>query len=144
MNLTKTEATFDATSFGKAMNIFGERATLKVGDSTLDIDVLDTSVEISPLGAETITIKGHILRPLTRSKNESEDTVVPSGLRLDRVVYAPPATIVYWLDGTKTVVKCCEKDEYSKTTGFMMCAIKKMCGNDTVTFHKMMKQEGAK
>lgn len=144
MKFAKTEATFDATSFGKAMNIYGERATLKVGDSTLDIDVLDTRVEISTFGEESITMKGRILRPSICSMKENKSTSVPHGLRLDRVVYAPPATIVYWQDGTKTVVKCCEKDEYSKSTGFMMCAIKKMCGNDTVTFHKMMKQEECK
>lgn len=144
MNLTKTGASFEAASFGMATNTWDERATLKVGDSTLDINVLETSIEASPFGTADITIKGRILRPSICSKKESKSTGVPHGLRLDRVIYAPPATIVYWQDGTKTVVKCCEKDEYSKSIGFMMCAIKKMCGNDTVTFHKMMKQEETK
>lgn len=29
-------------------------------------------------------------------------------LKVDKVIYNPPATIVFWNDGTKTVVKCQE------------------------------------
>ena len=34
-----------------------------------------------------------------------------------KVIFNNPATIVYWLDGTKTVVKCQPGDVYSKETG---------------------------
>lgn len=46
------------------------------------------------------------------------------------VIFNPPATIVLWADGTKTVVKCQEdKDEYSKEIGLAMCICKKVYGN---------------
>ena len=46
------------------------------------------------------------------------------------VIFSPPATIVLWADGTKTVVKCQEdKDEYSKEVGLAMCICKKVYGN---------------
>ena len=45
------------------------------------------------------------------------------------VIFAPPATIVYWQDGTKTVVKCSEEDEFSEEMGFVLCFMKKMFGN---------------
>lgn len=45
------------------------------------------------------------------------------------VIFAPPATIVYWRDGTKTVVKCSEEDEFSEEMGFVLCFMKKMFGN---------------
>ena len=46
------------------------------------------------------------------------------------VIFNPPATIVLWADGTKTVVKCQEdKDEYSKEVGLAMCICKKVYGN---------------
>ena len=38
------------------------------------------------------------------------------------------ATIVYWTDGTKTVVKCNENDEYSEYAGFVAAVAKKMYG----------------
>ena len=45
------------------------------------------------------------------------------------VIFAPPATIVYWQDGTKTVVKCSEEDEFSEEMGFVLCFMKKWFGN---------------
>ena len=39
----------------------------------------------------------------------------PSGkLEIKRVVFNDPATIVFWKDGTKTVVKCSKGDTFSK------------------------------
>lgn len=35
------------------------------------------------------------------------------------IIYNDAATIVYWTDGTKTVVKCNENDEYSEYAGFV-------------------------
>lgn len=47
------------------------------------------------------------------------------------VKYNDPATIVFWKDGTKTVVKCQKNkgDTYNPELGLAMCIIKKMCGN---------------
>ena len=46
------------------------------------------------------------------------------------VIFNPPATIVLWADGTKTVVKCQEDEgEYSKEVGLAMCICKKVYGN---------------
>ena len=45
------------------------------------------------------------------------------------VIFAPPATIVYWQDGSRTVVKCSEEDEFSEEMGFVLCFMKKMFGN---------------
>lgn len=48
---------------------------------------------------------------------------------IKKVIYNEPATIVYWNDGTRTVVKCGENDTYSKETGLAMCIVKKITGN---------------
>lgn len=45
------------------------------------------------------------------------------------VIFNPPATIVLWADGTKTVVKCQEDETYSKEVGLAMCICKKVYGN---------------
>ena len=48
---------------------------------------------------------------------------------INNVIFNNPATVVYWKDGTKTVVKCQDDDKYSKQIGLAMCIIKKVCGN---------------
>ena len=49
---------------------------------------------------------------------------------VQRVVYNDPATIIFWKDGTKTVVKKQEGDVYDAEKGFMAAYLKKMLGND--------------
>lgn len=47
------------------------------------------------------------------------------------VIFNDPATIVFWTDGTKTIVKCQKNtgDVYSKETGLAMAIAKKAYGN---------------
>lgn len=47
----------------------------------------------------------------------------------ERVIYNPPATIVLWNDGDKTVVICHEGDVYDEHEGFLLCCAKKLFGN---------------
>lgn len=51
------------------------------------------------------------------------------------VIFAPPATIVYWSDGSKTVVKCSEKDVFDPEKGLAM-AIAKRCGGNKGSYYK--------
>lgn len=44
----------------------------------------------------------------------------------ERIVYNPPATIVFWKDKTKTVVKCSEGEEYNEYFGFLAALGKKI------------------
>lgn len=48
-----------------------------------------------------------------------------------KVIFNKPATIVFWEDGTKTVVKCSEDDEYSEYFGFLAALAKKIYGNNS-------------
>ena len=48
--------------------------------------------------------------------------------RVKRVVYHEPATIVFWTDGTKTVVKCIDGQPYEKYAGFCAALAKKIYG----------------
>ena len=48
---------------------------------------------------------------------------------IKNVKFNGPATIVFWADGTKTVVKCQDGDDYSKEVGLAMCIVKKVFGN---------------
>lgn len=51
------------------------------------------------------------------------------------VIFALPATIVYWSDGSKTVVKCSEKDVFDPEKGLAM-AIAKRCGGNNGSYYK--------
>lgn len=48
---------------------------------------------------------------------------------IDRVTWNGPATVVFWKDGTKTVVKCGDKDDFDKEKGLAMAFMKKVLGN---------------
>lgn len=45
------------------------------------------------------------------------------------VIFNNPATIVYWDDGTKTVVKCGENDSWDAEKGLAMAVAKRAMGN---------------
>lgn len=47
---------------------------------------------------------------------------------IKKVIFNDPATIVYWFDGTKTVVKA-ENEDYDPEKGLAMCICKKVLGN---------------
>ena len=50
-------------------------------------------------------------------------------LEIKKVLYKNPATIVFWNDGSKTIVKCQENDAYDPEKGLAMAIIKKVYGN---------------
>ena len=47
---------------------------------------------------------------------------------ITNVIFNNPATIVLWSDGTKTVVKCDERDEFDPEKGLAMAICKKYFG----------------
>ncbi len=46
-----------------------------------------------------------------------------------RVIFSNPATIVFWRDGSKTVVKCQSGEKFDEMTGLAMAISKKALGN---------------
>lgn len=48
---------------------------------------------------------------------------------IKKVIFNPPATIVLWADGTKTVVKCRDNDVFDCEKGLAMAIAKKALGN---------------
>lgn len=60
-------------------------------------------------------------------------------LKVVKVIYNKPATIVFWSDNTKTVVKCEKKDKYDPEKGFFIACAKKLFGNDYRAVGRMNK-----
>ena len=63
-------------------------------------------------------------------KTTERSNYMPNDIRscIKKVKFNPPATIVFWTDNTKTVVKCSGED-YDPEKGLAMCICKKMLGN---------------
>lgn len=52
-------------------------------------------------------------------------------LNVSKIIFNPPATIVFWEDGTKTVVKCSAEDEFNEYYGLLAALGKKVYENNS-------------
>lgn len=75
--------------------------------------------------------------PYTTALNSLLHTSRDSGIK--NVIFNYPATIVFWKDGTKTVVKCSPNDVYDPEKGLAMAICKHQYGDDNY-FHKVFKK----
>lgn len=66
-------------------------------------------------------------------------TVKNTKLTAKRVIFNPPATVVLWEDGTKTVVKCDPKDTFDEMKGLALCYMKKALGNTSRELNKALR-----
>lgn len=64
------------------------------------------------------------------------------GPQIERVIFNAPATIVFWKDGTKTVVKAQGDDEFDPEKGLAMAICKKVLGNDRDYYEVFLKHVG--
>lgn len=60
-----------------------------------------------------------------------------NNIKVQKVIYNDPATIVYFTDGSRTVVKRYKDDPFDEQTGLLMCIAKRFLGDD---FHKVLKE----
>lgn len=56
---------------------------------------------------------------------------------IKKVIFNDPATIVFWADGTKTVVKCADFDIFDPEKGLAMAICKRVYGE---RFHSVFKE----
>lgn len=59
-------------------------------------------------------------------------------LEIEKVIFNNPATIVFWSDGSKTVVKCAN-EEFDKEKGLAMAICKRVLGNKGNYFNEFRK-----
>ena len=60
-------------------------------------------------------------------KFHSNKNAIPE---IKELVFNDPATIIFWEDGTKTVVKAQNGEAFDKEKGFCMAIVKKLFGNE--------------
>jgi len=63
------------------------------------------------------------------STEKLHDMWTRSELHIKKVIFNNPATIIIWSDGTKTVVKVQNGEEYDPEKGMALCCAKKLLGN---------------
>lgn len=63
-------------------------------------------------------------------------------LSIKNVIFNPPATIVFWGDGSKTVVKCQHGEEFDPEKGLTMAFFKRMHDNKGHYFEEIKKWVG--
>ena len=100
--------------------------------------IFDIEVTISTKELNTVTLrkKGErrnemLTNYYARSfKAMSTEWVYPKPIpTINNVIFNDPATIVFWRDGSKTVVKCQDGDIYDPEKGLAMAISKKALGN---------------
>lgn len=64
----------------------------------------------------------------------------PWGSGVKNVIFNDPATIVFWNDGTKTVVKAQNGEAFDPEKGLAMAICKKMIGKNTGRYYKIFKK----
>lgn len=85
-----------------------------------------TGPSIHDLDVSTLGCLGTYAIP---TKNYNFSGFCKDGIYLKEVLYNYPATIAFWSDGTKTVVKP-NDDAYSAVGGLLACFVKKFYGRE--------------
>ena len=92
----------------------------------------------TPLCKELSTWFADLKFELDKEKKEMKE----KKLEILRVVFNGPATIVFWSDKTKTVVKCGKRDKFDPEKGLAMAIVKKMFGNNGNYYNIIKKSLG--
>lgn len=72
------------------------------------------------------------LKPVPTTKRAMLD-------KIEKVIFNNPATIVFWSDGTKTVVKC-ENENFDPEKGLAMAISKKLLGDNQGYYYEVFKK----
>ena len=86
-------------------------------------------------------------RPTTAKKEEAKKPVdsfetkqsTNRRVKIKDVIFSDPATVVFWSDDTKTVVKTRGGEKYDKEKGLAMAIVKKITGN-TGNYYNIFKE----
>lgn len=118
------------------------------------IDYIETTVDTFPKFEGHVTgtakvsyrslydIRNDAEVPINIYRNILNSTYGIGSLRIPEiknVIFNDPATIVFWEDGTKTVVKCQDGDEFDPEKGLAMAIVKKAYGNKGNYCNKLKK-----
>ena len=137
--------------FGNMVSEFAKKNGLTATMETDCLDMSRTDVHLSKNGQwqryvvlwrEVSSLTDAATRIFTDASikfNLVKQSPVVYQFEIQRVLFNDPATIVFWKDGTKTVVKCQDGDVYSEEVGLALCFAKKALGNQS-NFNNVFKK----
>ena len=73
------------------------------------------------------------------NKDKAKGDTIMSTLKIKNVIFNDPATIVFWEDGVKTVVKCQKGDKFDPEKGLALAISKRVLGNNYIWHGRFMK-----
>ena len=93
------------------------------------IDTMTYAYVITYIGPEHVQLIYDRIIAGTWPQNFTDYCRLRKFFRIKNVIFNDPATIVFWADGEKTVVKCSENDVYDPEKGLAMAIAKRALGN---------------
>lgn len=98
-----------------------------VSNCDMDLPTFEGFIDINHATSKRLDRSDMVRDPLPKAYRDYVNrTPLPN---IKDVIHNDPATIVFWTDGTKTVVKCQPGDKYDPEKGLAMAISKKALGN---------------
>lgn len=123
---------------------------LKTLIESLDPDKLssDSRIAVDIGGKNDVTVEKQIYMMTARGSGKTRwisemfKNSFPFKDHIKDVIFNDPATIVFWTDGSKTVVKCQKGETFDPEKGLAMAISKKVLGNDYGYYETFAKYVG--
>ena len=131
--------------FISELNKYCQNATLSVGSAKIPVKIDMVEMDRCNHTTKLVCINNNdLLEPgVGVWFNRTINPIALGEKTIEKVIFNNPATIVIWKDGTKTVVKTQNGEQYDPEKGFAMAIAKKALGNEGNyynTFAKWLKE----
>ena len=112
----------------------------KLSDEIRYVNLNDgTNIPIQYFESEQMLLN-YLLNKSVRKAQIEQMLKINCSIKIQQVIFSGPATIVFWRDGSKTVVKCTEGDKMDYEVGITMCTLKKLLGDAYTSYKKQVKE----
>ena len=85
-------------------------------------------------------ISEKILEYIREDVRKTNEAYMIAHHTIKKVIFSGRATVVIWMDGTKTIVKCMEGDIYDPEKALMMCVIERILGGSKMEVKRFFKK----
>lgn len=141
----EVHAPFPYTSPALEVSLIGTvDGKLPYTSATIGDLVRDIETKLNPqVGPSRVSLSDTLKKYIQNDIATTENIVRGRPIEIRNVIFNNPATIVFWGDGTKTVVKCGEGDIFDPEKGLAMAISKKFLGNRGNYYNEIKKWVGA-
>lgn len=142
---------YDLYQLRRELAEHGGKAKLVVNENVYPVHINEVNIDSSAGEVPKVSVEGDLMsfvpdivaaRGCVKSEYIKEvykrifnsiygktPTIPLSSFAIEKVIFNGPATIVMWMDGTKTIVKCQDGDAFDPEKGLAMAISKKAFGN---------------